>query len=115
MIEETRQASYVAELKRVNAAALVRVASTPPPDGQRYPPGARVRIADDLGSFMSHFPCGVDATVRYTYAHAFGGDAVKRYALDVDGYGATAWYDEDQLTPILLGTLDCNERLDTTI
>lgn len=80
------------------AAGMQRVANDPPPAGQKYAPGARVRIADDLGLAMRHFPKGRMATVLYTYAHAFGGDDVTSYCLDVDGVGKTSWYKEDQLT-----------------
>lgn len=64
---------------------------------------ARVRIADDLGPMMSHFRSGANATVIYTYAHAYGGDNVTSYALDIDGSGFCAWYEESQLSPILKG------------
>ncbi len=49
---------------------------------------------------MSHFTSDCDATVVHTYAHAYGGDDVKSYCLDVDGHGETSWYDEWQLTVI---------------
>lgn len=39
-------------------AALQTVANTPPPIGQKFEPGARVKIADDLGFGMDHFPAG---------------------------------------------------------
>ena len=77
-------------------AGMERVKTTPTPEGQRYPVGTRVRIADDLGPYMRHFPAGRFATVLHTYAHAFGGDDVKSYCLDVDGYGPVAWYFENQ-------------------
>ena len=90
--EEQAQAIYAAGLKQVE--------ETPEPEGQKFPKGARVRIADDLGPFMSHFQSGVDATVLYTYAHAYGGGNVKDYCLDIDGGGSVAWYHENQLTLI---------------
>lgn len=83
-----------------SAAGDRRVANDPPPAGQKFLPGTRVRIADDLGPTMRHFPSGRMATVHHTYAHAFGGDDIKSYCLDVDGFGRTSWYDEDQLTAI---------------
>tara|TARA_Y100000310_G_scaffold214597_1_gene215488 strand:+ start:154 stop:447 length:294 start_codon:yes stop_codon:yes gene_type:complete len=89
-----------AEAKSVYEAGMQRVRDTPEPEGQKFPCGSRVRIADDLGQSMSHFVSGVDATVVHTYAHAFGGKDVKSYCLDVDGYGETAWYYEHQLTAI---------------
>jgi hypothetical protein len=77
-----------------------KVASTPEPQGQKFPNGSRVRIADDLGESMSHFQGGVNATVCYTHAHAYGGDAVEEYCLDIDNYGRVSWYEEWQLTAI---------------
>ena len=81
-------------------AGLDRVKKTKIPEGQKYAPGTRVRIADDLGSCMSHFPSGVNATVKYTYAHAYGGKDVTHYCLKVDGHGEISWYYEHQLTKI---------------
>jgi len=87
--------------QQVYNAGLAKVASVPEPKGQKFPNGSRVRIADDLGSAMSHFQGGVNATVKYTYAHAYGGDDVKSYCLDIDGYGEVSWYYEHQLTAII--------------
>ena len=89
-----------AQAHGIYAAGLERVKKSPPPKGQKYPPGTRVRIADDLGSTMEHFESGKNATVQYTYAHAFGGEDVKSYCLDIDGSGEASWYYESQLTPI---------------
>jgi hypothetical protein len=80
--------------------SLERVANTPVPEGQKFPIGTRVHIAKDLGKSMEHFERGVDATVCYTYAHAYGGDNVTSYCLDVDGCGEISWYKEHQLTEI---------------
>lgn len=80
--------------------SMRRVASTPAPKNQKFPNGSRVRIADNLGPYMSHFKSGVNATVVHTYAHAYGGSDVKSYCLDVDGYGEVSWYEEHQLTAI---------------
>lgn len=82
------------------ARSLDKVATTPEPQGQKFPDGSRVRIADDLGEGMSHFQSGVNAIVCYTYAHAYGGDDVKSYCLDIDDYGRVSWYEEWQLTAI---------------
>jgi hypothetical protein len=49
---------------------------------------------------MAHFQSGVNATVKNTYAHAYGGDDVKSYCLDIDDYGEVSWYEEHQLTAI---------------
>jgi hypothetical protein len=82
------------------AAGMARVRETPDPKGQKFPTGSRVHIAKDLGPTMSHFESDVDATVQYVYAHAFGGDNVTSYSLNIDGYGSVAWYYENQLTAI---------------
>lgn len=93
-------AEYERQARAISAAADIRIKTTPPPVAQKYPPGSRVRIADDLGPTMRHFPHGREATVLHTYAHAFGGDDVQSYALDVDGRGFVAWYYERQLTAV---------------
>jgi hypothetical protein len=79
---------------------MMMVASTPEPGGQKFPNGSRVRIADDLGDAMGHFQSGVNATIGYTYAHAYGGTDVKSYCLYIDDGGEAAWYYEHQLTAI---------------
>jgi len=90
----------LAEAEAYTAACMAEMANRPEPRGQKFPVGSRVRIADDLGSSMSHFQSGVNATVCYTYAHAYGGDDVKSYCLDIDDYGKVSWYEEWQLTAI---------------
>ena len=78
---------------------LDRVKTTPMPEGQKFPIGARVRIADDLGPYMTHFSGkGCIATVVHTYDHAFGGGDTKSYTLNIDGLGNSSWYLEHQLT-----------------
>ena len=79
---------------------LERVATTPQPKEQKFQIGTRVKIADDLGEFMSHFTKGVNATVEYTYKHAYEHGSAKLYCLNIDGQGSTAWYEEHQLTII---------------
>jgi hypothetical protein len=84
-------------------AGLRRVNETPPPAGQKFPLGARVKIANDLGPHMRHFPSGKLATVQYTYAHAYGSTDTRshqQYRIDIDGIGSVAWYDEYQLSAI---------------
>ena len=90
----------LAEANSYVAACLKRMESKPEPEGQKFPIGTRVRIADDLGPTMSHFPSGVNATVQYVYAHAYGGSDVRSYCLNIDGRGSSAWYYERQLTEI---------------
>lgn len=89
---------YESQARAIHDASMERVRSKPYPPNQKFPPGTRVKIADDLGSHMRHFPKGRLATVICTYAHAFGGDNVQDYCLDVDGYGRSSWYYEHQLT-----------------
>lgn len=91
------------EASAYHQAALQRVAETPPPAGQKFKPGARVKIADNLGPHMSHFPSGKLATVRYTYAHAYRATderSLSQYCLDIDGIGEVSWYDECQLSEV---------------
>ena len=92
--------SRLAEAQSYHALCMERMKSKPEPEGQKFPVGTRVRIADDLGKSMAHFPSGMNATVEYTYAHAYGGDDVKSYSLIIDGRGSSAWYCEHQLTEI---------------
>ena len=80
--------------------AMEKVKNDPEPKGQQFPNGSRVYIIKDLGISMSHFESDVGATVVHTYAHAFGGDDVTSYCLDVDGYGEISWYKECQLIAI---------------
>ena len=98
---DERMMEYVEKAKRnPYQEGLDRVATTPMPEEQKFPIGARVKIADDLGPQMSHFPGkGKSATVEYAYAHAYGGSA-KSYSLNIDGEGSAAWYEESQLTLI---------------
>lgn len=89
--------SRAAAASAVYNQGLENVKTRPVPEGQKFQPGERVRIADDLGQAMAHFPSGVLATVEYTYAHAYWGEDVKSYSLNVDGHGSVAWFHESQL------------------
>ncbi len=90
----------LSQAQGVYQAGLKRVKTTNEPEGQKFPCGSRVRIAKDLGRSMSHFASDRDATVKYVYAHAYGGNNVTSYCLDVDGIGSSSWYEEHQLTAI---------------
>ena len=90
----------LSDAKGFHAKGLHRVKTIPEPSGQKFPVGSRVRIADKLPCYKSHFHSGVCATVEYTYAHAYGGDNIKSYSLDIDGIGSVSWYDEGELTEI---------------
>ncbi len=92
------RAAYAEQAKSYYEQALERVRTTPAPEGQKFPCGARVQIAKELGAYMRHFPNDTSATVLYTYAHAYGGKDVECYCLDVDGQGSTSWYEEWQLS-----------------
>ena len=93
-------AERLQQAEGIYAEGLKRVETTPAPDKQKFPCGSRVRIADDLGGSMRHFTSGCDATVEYVYAHAYGGNNITSYSLDLDGAGSVAWYHECQLTKI---------------
>ena len=85
------------------AMRMEQMKTRPVPAGQKFKPGERVRIADDLGPSMSHFPgAGKFATVKYTHGHAFasGENGLQDYCLDIDDYGEVSWYHEHQLTLI---------------
>ena len=88
------------EAMRYHKASMQRVKDTAPPERQKFKPGARVKIAENLGHHMSHFPSGTEATVHHTYAHAYQRKderSLRQYCLDVDGHGLVSWYNEDQL------------------
>ena len=89
--------------KRIHADGLRRVENTGEPSGQKFPVGSFVKIADDLGSYMSHFPAGLYAQIGYTHAHAYGGDA-DSYSLFVrfegSRWSSVAWSEEHQLTQV---------------
>lgn len=93
--------NYTARFLEVNEyhnEVMERVRTTPEPKNQKFPCGSRVMIVDDLGPNMSYFTSGVGATVIYVYAHAYGGNDVESYCLDVDGEGKVSWYYESQLS-----------------
>jgi hypothetical protein len=92
------------EAREYHATALNRVRTTPPPAGQKFSPGTRVRISG-LPRHMSHFPSGA-GTVRYTYAHAFGHGATDSYCVFIDGVGEVAWYPESVLELVAEGAGD---------
>ena len=93
------RSKYKSEVEKLNA-------QEPGPDlpNQKFPRGCKVRVGDDLGEFMSHFPSGFDAIVEFSYAQKFRGNNVDSYSLIVleDGVpvNSIAWYYENQLTLI---------------
>lgn len=106
------EANNKPDVESINRRAAYKVRNDPEPKSQKFSIGTRVRIDDDLGDFMQYFPKGKNATVLYTYAHAFMDISVSdnlkaytglesdSYALDVDGVGFISWYRENQLTAI---------------
>lgn len=103
------------QAKGIYKAGQNNVANSPAPKGQRFPVGAFVKIAEKLGSMMSHFPSNKYARVECTYAHAYPdfGGSDKDYSLHVqfdDGsWSTSSWYHENQLTevtdPVLIDAL----------
>ena len=67
--------------------------------GQKFPRGARVKVADEMPDMMKYFPCGFEAIVAYTYAQKFHGDDIDSYSLiQLDERGkavnSNSWYHE---------------------
>lgn len=83
--------------KGIYAAGLHKVTTTPEPQGQKFPVGSRVIISEHCVAAFD-LPDGTEATVNYTYAHAYGGSDVKSYSLNIDGFGDILWFDERHLT-----------------
>jgi hypothetical protein len=81
-----------AEAMAYHAAAMERVRTTPPPEGQKFVPGARVRLNYNKPDLYHKM-----AIVCYTYAHAYGGDRVQDYCIDIEGRGQVAWFPEEVL------------------
>lgn len=71
---------------------------------QKFFKGDLVKIDDDLGHSMAHFPKRCEAVVIGTYAEQYGGgrDNNKKYTLHIlkPNHGESSWYREDQLTLI---------------
>lgn len=82
----------LAQAQAFTTAGLARVENHPKPNGQIFTRGTRVIIGH--GEWHS----GRLATVQYSYAHAYGGNDVKNYCLDIDGVGKVSWYHENSLT-----------------
>ena len=69
---------------------------------QKFFKGDLVKIADDLGRSMSHFPKGCEAVVIATYAELYSGGSSDgtEYVLHILNEGENSWYKEHQLTLI---------------
>jgi hypothetical protein len=71
---------------------------------QKFQRFDHIKIAEDLGSAMSHFKSGVEAIVLYSYKEKYGGrHHAHQYCLYFKGGGQSAWYNENQLTLIASG------------
>lgn len=73
---------------------------------QEFHKGDYVRVADDLGSSMSHFRAGCEAIVMGSYADQFGGSDTDSYTLFIKDSGRVSWYHGHQLTLIAKAQLD---------
>jgi hypothetical protein len=74
---------------------------------QKFHLGDLVRITDDLGHSMEHFPgAGGKAIVMGSYADQFGGNNVDSYTLFIEDRGRVSWYHGYQLTMIKEGQLE---------
>ena len=69
---------------------------------QKFKRGQRVKVADEMPEYMSHFPKGFEAIVEYTYGQKYDGEDYDNYSLIVLEKGkpinSIAWYYESQLT-----------------
>jgi hypothetical protein len=66
---------------------------------QKYRKYDHVRVAADLGPYMSHFQSGCEAIVIASYKDQFGGTPSDRhqYTIHIKGSGEVSWYNEAQL------------------
>ena len=84
---------------------------------QKFSRGHRVRIADDLGTAMRHFPAGRDAIIVGSYSDLYVGSTLQHdheYSLmlqEDDGtINTNSWYHEAQLT-LIDGDREKGEKL----
>lgn len=87
------------------AMALYNQPVGPDLPNQKFKRGSRIKVDDKMPSWMSHFDCGFEGIVEYTYAQKFGGNNIDSYSLIVldknnNPINTGAWYHEDQLTLI---------------
>ena len=92
------QSTRLLKARETFLKGLERVKNTPTPEGQKYAIGTRVQISENSPTWLQ-FPDGRIATVEYTYAHAFGGNDVNLYSLDLNGR-SVAWFHDYELIPI---------------
>jgi hypothetical protein len=69
--------------------------------GQKLFRGQIVRIADIMPRHMAHFRAGCDAVIIGSYRDLCHGRDVKSFTVRfLDNGHVSAWYGEDQLTPL---------------
>jgi len=73
---------------------------------QKFNRGDWVRVAKDLGPYMSHFTADCEAIVIGSYADQYGGSNHNSYTLHLKGAGQCSWYYGEQLTLIEPGRID---------
>ena len=73
---------------------------------QKFHKGDWVRVAKDLGPYMSHFTADCDAIVIGSYKDQYGRGDTESYTLHLERHGETSWYEGHQLTLIETGRLD---------
>ena len=72
-------------------------------DPQKFKSGVEVRVCDMMPPMMSHFQCGFNAIVEYTYKERYGNGNHDSYSLVVldensNPVNSVAWYNQYQLT-----------------
>ena len=77
---------------------------------QKYNKGDHVRVAKDLGEFMSHFKSDCEAIVIGSYNDEYGGGNTKSYTIHIKGDCEVSWYYENQLMLIEAGRIDLLEQ-----
>jgi hypothetical protein len=74
-----------------------------------------VKVADKMPSYMRHFKAGFTGIVRGTYSQIHDGSDVRQYSLyvveDAVIVNRISWYEEGQLTALLLQDPDLAEEM----
>lgn len=76
---------------------------------QKFKKGDLVRVAKNLGPFMSHFTSDCDAIVLGSYKDQYGGSDLEDtidYTIYTKKDGESSWYEENQLTLIEHNRID---------
>ena len=91
------------ETRLAQAQALYAKPAGKELEGQKFPRGARVKVTDEMPSYMSHFECGFEAIVEYTHGQKYDSSDIKNYSLiqlneNGEPINSISWYEEGQLT-----------------